>query len=704
MAGDSYKPDKSGILKVKPGEIHRTGFDLKFDPTYGSSVTIELPQSVRDQLDPDARSKFVGISREDTNAEGTAALVIHGDAALGELDISAWRWDGLTLQMPTTLQVGADALSSVLSTIADFLNLLQGVLTLALKVVTAGSDDLLATVFALTKAKIDEILGLFAGKTGIYLINIPVQIPPGKAMKEKMALLTDIADSLALSGDTGVAGFIPTNAMKTPTDGGMTGFITAVERSMEDTKDVNRPQFGSSAWVGGLSLVYGGSDFTRILDAIRDLEELFGDLFQSSDRQMSPKPPVGVTVKTLDSSKAGSTPQALVRWQPPRELAIFNLRSKDSSSPTVKWVAVMDTVYRIPNLFSMTRRELDALPYEMDARALLKGVRADDAFKLAEEIHGATLGSGVSLAVPSFTHHLDKGLTASDVGRTYIYKVGRTWAFHAYDSSTGTYVDQETDITLFSTNTFLNVPKDLGETSGTPPDWSKLASLEALFPAVCDLLQEFRLIYDDLTGMVTSRADGLELLLAGMVEEISKWSVLANRINLHVQNLKSLLSPKVGIHMLSFFGKGGNTFVTDVMKKSVELGPAVPDPTPNVESWDDAQNALDLYDWGSASTFPDFADTDLVGGLVLLAGDESAEAVRQVLGLLAMLFGDGVVTEITTRSKAETALGPVPALDGTQSFDSVFGAETTALSSKMFDDAFKPLAASDHDQRSEECV
>tara|TARA_Y100000310_G_scaffold333363_1_gene410754 strand:+ start:1252 stop:3678 length:2427 start_codon:yes stop_codon:yes gene_type:complete len=756
------------------------------DPVYGGSVELPFTEARKNYIRDNNQKEPIAASYDKNNAwydgeTGASQMLASPDLAdmdgyrdfFGDWDVSAWQWEGLELTIPTGLESVVTKVQEGIEQVVALLELIQAILEFLLKVALAFGSLLLTVVQELQRV-LDELLGVVQGKTALHGIWIPPQIPPGSKVKERYELLTDTSTYLQdrlesglekqlndfsgspekLSLDWSNYNFADAMAMDVPTAGGTDGFIQAVERSMNDTLDSSRPQFGTSAWVAGLYLVYGGTDLTLILELWELLKELFSDLAKTED-PLRPEPVKGFTVRTKGTGAkvsmvaGGRVPadiQVVAKWKypdvdPPNLLEWAHSVFSDQGQQK-KWLPTSDVLYRCVNYKNMPKAQRDLLNEQLDIQKFaFQGVlhplfaAENAAGKPIKQKYSwssgpgggdpqltikkssssladndllfdltpiGTLGGIIKLKAeftddtPQSANTEGSEVDVKDVG--VLYRVGRTYTLYERDDSGTTAIGELNegwtkavgsdgeDVTVEVSSPALSVDWDKGTSSSTgiAPDWTKYGSIGDLLKGTGleETLVELAEFLKDFEESLQDSVKELKKFVEAHIREIKRWIRVGKRINALLEQLKALLSPKAGIHALMFFGKGGNEFALNVFKQSIALSP---DPEPNVGLLDVLVDGLDVKrgvldpeaertaKLSDVSLFknkqiPNLGPETLCGGYMAIGGDESLEAIRELIGLIMLLFGGDEGSAEDPSKKAIDAVGPDPDDDKEEKF------------------------------------
>ena len=659
-----YVPDLVGDAAYPTQPQSRVGFSETMEPVYGNVIDDILTPEVRDALVPAAYTNAYGVTN--SNAEQGAITDKSGDAltsALGILDktVAAWRWDGFSVQLPSMLTEAVNVVSDVLDTIIGFMEAVKALLEIAAAFMLSLGDALKILIDNLKK-RLDEMLSLFTGKTGVYGIHIPLSMPLGPDMAARIDFLKKAkvaVKNVAAKGVTGVGlsesgwagrtmlSMLPDAADFSGTVGGNEGFIATLRDSLADPLDYNKPEFGPNAWVGGYVVMYGGTDLTRLLTLWGDLKKLFGNFFGNDPGPASPPGPKGLALEVLSPKMTairGLAPRVHVRWDRPS--VKFSL-----SSFYPQWVPVADVVYSTVDSGDYTPAKKAANLLRING--FETGTQPD--LGLSEKaIYRASILPG---------SHVDETFTSDDLGRTYAYRIGRRFKYaygsddYAIDPNTGAPGILE----VLSDTARVLLPYDAkGSSTGTLPNWFSASLAELLPQCVIDLIEDLKVVLKRLLDLVSDFPSVLLEIIQSVMDELQRWVDLANRLKALLELIKSVLDIGAGAFAMGFFGLGGNDFLMNTLTSSIANAPdkgrsmsqVSQQPDQAAASITTRVNKLGLRiedqvakgsftDFLSGAHVPDFGPSDSVGGFVLMAGDESMQAALQTYKILQTLFGGG---------------------------------------------------------------
>ena len=652
-----YYPDRVGNV-LPPDEVRRrAGFDQQMDAVFGTALDIPLTDEQKKALSNEEQQVFLNITTENS-LEGTTGSISLTDPLEATL-VSAYRWDGLSLTVPPLFSAVVATVQDLLDSIIALMNIVRVILETILKFLT-DLGDLVKKIIEKVLEKVSEVLGLLGGKTALHFIQIPPIFPALAASKERLKLIEEL-DSFVLGEPLPV------------TTGGNDGFITVLQNSLDDSLDLNRPQFGSTAWVGGIIAMYGGTDLSGILDIIKALTLLFKNLFAAS-KAMQPPAPIGFSATVLGAERVllKKTPNVKLKWD--KQLL------KIQAYP--KWYAFKENLYYIPHPAFLTDEEKKDTELQEALRNFAGGSNPGGKALEKREVYSREL-QGIAAFGKVY---LDREWDKTDIGRTFIYRVSRSYyretAPGVFEQSNGANAVTE----VFSTPATITLGTS-AKTIGEPPNWWKGSILD-LFPDLGDLVEQLEVFLEDILAGFGDLLEQYKEFINQILAELNKWILFAAKLSTILSALKAVLSPKAGVHSLLFFGKGGNDYMMQVLRDSIANAPE--DPYGIVlseEELEDAEKAAkaaadaetlaekaavhwkgvgdafaELYvtEWNYAdagSRVPSFGPNDVTGGFVLMGGDESIEAVRALIELISLLFGD-VTEDKSANVKALEATGP----------------------------------------------
>ena len=711
MSRRPFNPDRAGNSKPTKTTHQRVGFTERLEAVYGTVLEDVLTPEVRNTLVPAYYKTGYGITT--SNSEAGVIGDQSGDAltsALGILDdtVAAWRWDGFSVKLPAGLETTVEVISDFINTITGFLEAVKAVLQVIASF-NVGLGDALKVLVDSLKARIDEILGLFTGDTGIYAINIPLSSPSDARVAEKVEFLKSATSTIKLSVSKALSGvnvssssiagratlaMLPSQVDLPQSIGGTQGFINTLEASLIDKGDLNRPQLGPNAWVGGYVIMYGGSDLIALKKIIDKIARLFDKVRIDTSKAFPPRP-TGLTLEVLSpkvTSNSSGSPRVAVRWDRPK--LKFSL-----SNFFPHWEPLLDVIYRIRDPYSVpvSQRYDNALVYS--------------SFHTGNEdkyLDSTVIASYDANMYPQY--HIDEDFTPEDLGRIYTYKVGRY-----YRRRTGPSTYDNGRVLLVSAESSVLLPTEPSSSRSFAPDWTSASIGDFLPAALIDLLNSLREVIFNILDVLTDIPNLLAELIQNIIDEIQKWIDLSKKLQSILALIKSLLDIGYGAWAMGFFGLGGNKFLMDTLKSSIDNPPKNAGKTsqaspPASQTLSDFVTNTEVRfdnatwtDFTAASVVPDFGPSDSVGGFVLMAGDESMQAVLQTFKILKTLFGGGEKEESAAAKsyQVDQLLGVSAVPDYSADIDAILGPAPVEAKKTLFTEDLS--GTSDASQASDKC-
>ena len=626
-----------------------------------------------------------------------------GSADIGGTEVAfGWIWAGFKLEILKPIQPIFDLVLSVLDFLLALLEAVKTILEIVLAFIV-GLDALIKAVIQKILDTIRDLLGFLDGKTGIYSLTIPPQFPPSENTGARLALLNEMGVSISrdlltkrggeiltefdedksLSADDPYKRFnlVPSGVTVAPV-GGMRGFIDTVAASLSDTQDTRRPQFGPTAYVGGLMLIYGFTDLTRVLDFLKKMKKLFAD-FGKDVALSAPPSPSGLTAKVIGLTptlEEGKVPDILVQWKkvaPEYDPNVFsNMASYRSSSS--RWIIANHRVYKTEE----PKGDL-ALPVELQLRefAAGDGEKYWPKAKIYEFPEGRTFRIfesqlGTSVFYFDELSQTDKG--TNYLGKTLLYKVSNVYERYEPENEalqtaglldTDGYVLEKKNgprVTFEAVSPAVRIviPEKAVGTGGPPPNWTKWASMADLLPDMKKAVEKLMFYIKTIAGLIGDLSGILQQLIKNIIAEVDFWLKLGTKIANLIELFRDLLNPSVGGYSLIFYGLGGNDFMLKILEDSYAEGLKIEEQKQAAgeasfavgaeqrdNSVDRVLNTLGIGEGAKKLTpldtmdaffnsnpVPTFGKNDAVGGWIVYAGDESVTAVLSIIEVIKLLF------------------------------------------------------------------
>ena len=550
------------------------------------------------------------------------------------------KWETLNLQatFPPELTEVSNAITQVTSTLSEALTTAREALNIARQLVSLVEGNPVETAIRLVLDEIEKLLlDLLNNSLTVHLIGIPFQkrnlgIAPDLSFQtnrgEFIPRFRNLLDSGAFANrnastiPNGVVNFID-NASRA--SGGVQGFWKTFMLSLKDEGDLNRPQFNNGYAVAGLCIVAGGTDITTLIPNIRLLERLFR-LNQRTDLAAGtrPTPPV-IQARVVGCINSTSGVASIsVTW--PRVLPLRNSPQYTTS------------VYKIQDIF-LIRSTDSSFRGKFEWSDVFNREPNDERSDLQTEGETSVVAR---IANDGFVAgHIDLGVSvgASDV---YYYAIALRYSVNDVVQPMSNFsncVRVDLRSAVFSRASALS----------TPPDWISAGGLFSSIPLITDV--------------VNTVLGALNFL---RTRSFSNTGIAAT-ITALINQLDNLITTIEGIIEII---NDLNAKIAAILTASVSASLAITlidVPTGGMDAWS-AELAKRLSD-DSDSSKPQFNPTDLVTGLVLVAGAPTFGQIEPFIKILEMLFSnaaDAVLDAIKSleREAAPPATPPVlgPAL------------------------------------------
>lgn len=607
-------------------------------------------------------------------------------------------WTKLELQnssIKAGVQAVKDAAIPVVDAAIAIIQLVETISEIILQFFLDLSDPLVAAILAALEALKSIIEEIFQD-AGIYALFVPPVSNPGYADKaavdaeyKKMAYdtytepLSDLSaearqsltsaevrvtnDLIAKQEELRAQGLAPKDEDIGPVatmllgagNGGNAGFYRTVADSMNDMNDPNRPNFSSKSYMAGMVFVGGANTYGDFLKLWQRLSKLFrgpsggpSGFGVSLDNPIQKKPNGlrATVVSSFDSEPSGSGGGSglyavKLDWEP--------------LPSTWVWQAL-----------GLTLTIAKVHIYKSD-----RPIKATTTVDQLEHLETIKYN-------PLLTHYYDKK-TKFEANKTIYYAVGFTFT----DKDGNTVGEGEpSDLSKAILQFGSKLTVDAGH--GIPPDWVA-GNLLDFIPALKEFIDIALQWINDIEEGIRSAKKILEQYVAflkAIIRYYTNWVLdIANTVKAIIY-LFDL--PNVYIGTFAFAGEGGNQFVLDTLADKLTEATRVLDTDVKIKKLkakkcenrqqefarDVEVMNLQMARSNMDPNAPPFTKgSELVGGLVLLAGAEHPAGVDKAIALFNLFT--------STADAQGKALSQ--ALD---SFDTSFDAQLTAL-----DDATKAL-------------
>lgn len=518
---------------------------------------------------------------------------------------SSWQGFGLP-ELPQELVDILDGIKGLAQGATAILQLIEAILEFIanLSIPLDPVKALLRAAIELVKAALDAL----TQDAGAYVLLVPARrkviVSPVIQQALSVTGLTPVQKTKSYDGVVLEAQLTASNPevaefFKAPASGGNAGFLRTVTESITDLGDLNRPTFDATAYVGGIHVVAGASDYVNLIALISALDAFFDP--KLSQGLAVAGLPVPQNVKGQFVPLIGGT-GALLSWDAqPRTVTIPAL----SSGCFVTQVAIIRSTD--PKVIRATT------PQSLfGTLQLTKGMKTGD---------GKTEVVDIVDALPLFPSAPStyQDFTALTQGTTYYYLAAYNLKMGPLDKFEKADVYYK-DIGFHRlSNVCIVTPqaKTAKSGRGKPPDWVRTPSLVDVFAPLGDAIEFLYAILKQFEAGLSANLDALKQYILFIQGEIKKLSAIVDRITAIINLLKSILgqTPEVGVYARSYFGIGGVNFMLADLAKS--LAPSNDDPL------------RPPFDRGD----------EFVTGVVLLVGGPSEAIVTPLITALNALLG-----------------------------------------------------------------
>jgi len=506
-----------------------------------------------------------------------------------------WTTFGLDNLIPDGVTEIVEAVTTVTGTLNELLTLTKATLEIVKTFASAASSN---PVEEILRAAIDEIERFIDGltqQTAAHAIMIPIQKRPFGIEAPDVDRGTPTADELLDEGDfNGTPGF-DTISFVNETNaavGGNAGFWGALSSSLDDQGDNNKPNFPPNFAVAGVCIVFGAEDYKDLQRNFTVFEQVF-DMGNRANLSANTRPTAqNVRVRTLPLTQ--SSPARIgvqIDWATIPLVIGFPLYSTEVAVPTEIFV-VRSTDNRFREQFAWSQA------FSREPQNSQSDLQEEGANKVIARI---TNDGFVTRYIDD-----DESLVANQV---YYYGICIRYSID----------DEVQPMGNFSNIVRARFERPQGTRNSVQPDWWGTPSLIALFPGLEGLINTVRLEIARLGSRTTSNSGA-----SAVIDQT------LNQINLLIEQGQALLSA-----------------IDDTANKlsaltQVELQAATSSTIITVNEGGMSRWMGDLatrLSDESDPTRPPFEDSDLVAGIVIVAGAPTLPNLQPFIDLLSLFFG-----------------------------------------------------------------
>lgn len=470
-------------------------------------------------------------------------------------------------------------LSTIMETVATIANIVATFLVDITDMETAALKSAIATTRSLLKDLV--------GDAGCYFLAIPIRninIMPSLPIW----YAKDPSDPAASSQV-----IVPPAA---GTSGGNYGFMKDLVDSINDTKDVMRPQFDATAHIAGIVVVSGSSSYLQIIPLIEKLAKLLSgfDSGGAGEGLVDYNVPSPRELKaTIVPAAVGALEKAINRYSGAGNVHPYGVRLSWAQDERVTVVTSFTVpVYLTIKNVLVYRSEYPILPgtttTQLDSDENVKQIGKFEYDGFNNEFFDDSI----------------------QLNMTYYYAVAYEFETREGDGEAQEYVQ------LSPTITHLYVPENVTTLprNGVPPDWLLLPSPLSIIPGMSNLVNQINQFLDVLEKRLDDKSSKLKKYVAALKSEVARYTRLAREVTALIRQIVDLMTlPHIYIGAYTFAGQGGNSFLINA------IGNALKDTSdPNRPPFDRGD--------------------ELVAGFVLMAGSATAGKLNAFINLLELLF------------------------------------------------------------------
>lgn len=521
-------------------------------------------------------------------------------------DWSTFKLGGL---FPDSAKQLATGVSSLMDSLNAVLTLTKTALTLSEQLATSAATSPVEATLRATISELNDFIDDLAGNTTAHAILVPIQkqffgigvqpqeddtvslelTPTFDDLLQENAFFRQLVDDI--TPDT--VSFI--NSAPTAI-GGNKGFWKALALSLQDEGDLARPDFDSDFAVAGVAVVFGAQ-------TLADLQPHFDVLNQvvntgnRSDLSSRTRPVAqNVRVHAVPINATGNI-GVQIDWDPVPPTSNFPLFSPEQLIATeIFIVRSTDSSFREQPAWNQT--------FSRQPRDSANDLQSENNAQVVARLRNDGL----------VTRYIDDDADLI-AGQAYYYGVAIRYTIEGKTQSMGNFsAVRQARYTARPQNT----------RKAEPPDWWATPSLIQLFPALEGLLNQVRLAIAALDSKSTSNS-GLQAIIRQTVRQIdtliNQGETIAATLTAINTKLISLLTTPLG--------------ATSATVITVNSG--------GMDGWlGELASRLTATEDPSR---PPFDNSELVGGLVIVAGAPNLPTLQPFVDLLTLFFGSSGSSE-----------------------------------------------------------
>jgi hypothetical protein len=582
-----------------------------------------------------------------------------------------WETVKIDAIVPKEIQQITDAVTTVTQTLAESLRVIKSVLAIGQQFAALATGN---PVEAAIKTVIDEIDKLLEDLTkvsvGLNIIAIPIQkqffgpgvrAPQTSVAKKGLPKFHQLLDDGAFRNrkvttvPLEVVNFIDSASTAT---GGNQGFWKALMDSLQDEGDINRPLYPSDTAVVGACLMFGSSDLPTILPNFALLNGLI---------QLGERADLGSHSRPYPSELSARAFQGSARPYQVTPGLTLNAAAADSPFAVQLTWPSMSPVVTAP-LFTSEQFVIVEI---FVIRSTDPNFRTK--FNWADVFPTQPSSAATDLPVQGLTRVIARL-------RNDGFRTGYTDAASGLDLQTIYYYATAIRYTVngvvqpmssFSNCVRIDPLPRLQSRKSVPPDWFSSPSVYALFPVLENVITEIRAVLAGLRRRSLSTS-GLAEIIQQTIRQVDQVIAQTEAVIARIDTINAQITAYTSITL---------TAALSATTISVDSG--------GIKSWM-SELAKRLSDPTDTSRPPFDTGSELVAGIVIVAGSPSPEKLAPITALLTLLFGGSAdnpllsainsIEQLAATASAisfNSGMQPGPATESTSASPSGFDATMT---------------------------
>jgi hypothetical protein len=690
------------------------GFDSNMNPVFAAKIATSAITNSADYV----RKTFgdIFVAKE---LDGNATTIRYSaDKSKGYLvdkqgeKAASWRWDSLNIEVPETIRPAMDIVKSLLAPVKKLVELIREAIHIAASLVTGLSEAL--------RVLIEEVLNVliaalewFNIEVNVHILFVPpiVPVPVKKDLKTNIDISKTIVDGASSAiKDLNPKLFEKFKLAVTETSvAGNVGFYNKVLSKINDSTDINRPQFRDNNYIAGCTLVAGYP-----IEAIYNIYERIIALFKKAPRPTIHFLPKNYSIKSVHYIKNLNLISFDIDITNTQRICLFE-------EPTVVETRAMTylAVYN-KDLTKVSKSDIRLLTSELDKAISKEGLRFDEVadsvyefsyiMDLSENDQLAVIvGSELTDSNPGIMDFSTQGSIKMLSGESYEFKM-YTFKEYIFTDSNG---KKETKLICLNGNRgTITVPIygkfQISTGSGKTPNWVQISSMFDLFEFLGEVRDTLGLIRKYVNSIFSKFNQMFKKIIDALDRYINFILTILAKIDTLLDILKDLAGLGVGASMLFFHGEGGNTTLKKILKDAfIDMPnklyndspkdysrPELGDMSLAHSNWNSSKKQIAKYyaragqqlsellantKQDMAGSFPpNFNKDESVTGMVMVGGGDSLDNVMKLYNLLVGLFGSSQVSSDSDEEfKADVEAGvgkDVSSISPNQALQSIFGA------------------------------